>query len=165
MATLYELTEEYRQLLDWMEDPEMDPQTIQDTLEALGGEIEEKADGYAKVIRQLEADAAALKAEAKRMINKQKTAEENIERLKKSLQRTMEITGREKIDTGLFKVWLQKTPESVVMDEQYIENIPERFLRMRDPEINKQAIKEALIAGEDLDGIAHLESQRKLRFK
>lgn len=165
MATLYELTEEYRQLLDWMEDPEMDPQTIQDTLEALGGEIEEKADGYAKVIRQLEADAAALKAEAKRMTNKQKTAEENIERLKKSLQRTMEITGREKIDTGLFKVWLQKTPESVVMDEQYIENIPERFLRMRDPEINKQAIKEALSAGEDLDGIAHLESQRKLRFK
>ena len=165
MATLYELTEEYRQLLDWMEDPEMDPQTIQDTLEALGGEIEEKADGYAKVIRQLEADAAALKAEAKRMTNKQKTAEENIERLKKSLQRTMEITGREKIDTGLFKVWLQKTPESVVMDEQYIENIPERFLRMRDPEINKQAIKEALNAGEDLDGIAHLESQRKLRFK
>lgn len=165
MATLYELTEEYRQLLDWMEDPEVDPQTIQDTLEALGGEIEEKADGYAKVIRQLEADAAALKAEAKRMTNKQKTAEENIERLKKSLQRTMEITGREKIDTGLFKVWLQKTPESVVMDEQYIENIPERFLRMRDPEINKQAIKEALSAGEDLDGIAHLESQRKLRFK
>ena len=165
MATLYELTEEYRQLLDWMEDPEMDPQTIQDTLEALGGEIEEKADGYAKVIRQLEADAAALKAEAKRMTNKQKTAEENIERLKKSLQRTMEITGREKIDTGLFKVWLQKTPESVVMDEQYIENIPERFLRMRDPEINKRAIKEALNAGEDLDGIAHLESQRKLRFK
>lgn len=165
MATLYELTEEYRQLLDWMEDPEMDQQTIQDTLEALGGEIEDKAEGYAKVIRQLEADAAALKAEAKRMTNKQKTAEANIDRLKASLQKTMETTGREKLETSLFKFWIQGSPASVVMDEKNIGNIPERFLRARDPEINKQAIKEAIEAGELLDGIAHLESQRKLRFK
>ena len=33
MATLYELTEEYRQLLEMMEDDSVDPEVLQDTLE------------------------------------------------------------------------------------------------------------------------------------
>lgn len=31
MATLYELTEEYRQLLEMMEDDSVDPEVLQDT--------------------------------------------------------------------------------------------------------------------------------------
>lgn len=40
MATLYELTEEYRQLLEMMEDDSVDPEVLQDTLEGVDGEIE-----------------------------------------------------------------------------------------------------------------------------
>lgn len=35
MATLYELTEEYRQLLEMMEDDTVDPEVLQDTLEGV----------------------------------------------------------------------------------------------------------------------------------
>lgn len=35
MATLYELTEEYRQLLEMMEDDTVDPEVLQDTLEGM----------------------------------------------------------------------------------------------------------------------------------
>lgn len=50
MATLYELTEEYRQLLEMMEDDTVDPEVLQDTLEGVDGEIEAKADNCAKEI-------------------------------------------------------------------------------------------------------------------
>lgn len=43
MATLYELTEEYRQLLEMMEDDTVDPEVLQDTLEGTFLEGMEKA--------------------------------------------------------------------------------------------------------------------------
>ena len=51
------------------------------------------------------------------------------------------------------------------MDEQYVENIPERFLKYSDPTINKTAIKEAIQNGEDLEGLAHLESKNSLSIR
>lgn len=53
MATLYELTEVSRQLIELFENEEIDEQTLQDTLEAIG--VEGKLEDYCKVIRQLEA--------------------------------------------------------------------------------------------------------------
>ena len=53
MATLYELTEEYRQLLDMMEDDSVDPEVLKDTLEGVDGELEIKAENCAKVMAEL----------------------------------------------------------------------------------------------------------------
>ena len=43
MSSIYELTGEYMELMDMLEDEEVDEQTIIDTLEALDGEIKNKA--------------------------------------------------------------------------------------------------------------------------
>ena len=56
MANLYEITQDYMTILAMMEDPELDPQTLADTMEAVEGELEVKAENYAKVIRNLEGD-------------------------------------------------------------------------------------------------------------
>ena len=61
--TLYELTSDYLTLLEMAEDPDIDIQAFDDTLEGLEGEIEAKADGYAKVITTLNGDAALLKGQ------------------------------------------------------------------------------------------------------
>lgn len=63
MATLYELTDEVLQLYDMMEDPEMDEDAILDTLEGVLGEFDQKADNYAKLIRNMEADVGMFKNE------------------------------------------------------------------------------------------------------
>jgi len=165
MATLYELTEDYMNLLALAEDPDIDEQAFMDTLDGIEGAIEVKADGYAKVMRQLEADAAACDAESKRLKNKSKTIDNNIKRMKTALQYAMQATGKTKFKTALFSFGIQKNPASVVMDEQYIENIPERFLVRKDPEINRKAIRDAINAGEDLEGLAHLEQTESLRIK
>ena len=163
--TLYELTEDYMNLLALAEDPDIDKQAFMDTLDGIEGAIEVKAEGYAKVMRQLEADAAACDAESKRLKNKSKTIENNIKRMKQALQFAMQATGKTKFKTQLFSFYIQKNSASVVMDEPYIENIPERFLIPQDPQIDKKAIKEALKNGEDLEGIAHLEQSESLRIR
>ena len=165
MSTLYELTDDYLNLLELAEDPDTDPEAFADTLEGIEGAIEDKADGYAKVIRTLEGDAAACDAESKRLRNKKQTIENNIKRMKQALQYAMEATGKTKFKTPLFSFGIQKNPAAVVMDEGCIENIPERFLIPQDPVIDKKAIKEALKAGEDLEGIAHLEQSESLRIR
>ena len=163
--TLYELTEDYMNLLALAEDPDIDEQAFMDTLDGIEGAIEVKADNYARVMRQLEADAAACDAESKRLKNKAKTIDNNIKRMKQALQFAMQATGKTKFKTQLFSFYIQKNSASVVMDEQYIENIPERFLIRKDPEINRKAIRDAINAGEDLEGLAHLESTESLRIK
>ena len=163
--TLYELTEDYTNLLAIAEDPDIDEQAFMDTLDGIGGAIEDKADNYARVMRQLEADAAACDAESKRLKNKAKTIDNNIKRMKQALQYAMVATGKTKFKTQLFSFCIQKNSASVVMDEPYIENIPERFLVRKDPEINRKAIRDAINAGEDIGGIAHLEQTESLRIR
>lgn len=163
--TLYEVVQDYLQIQHMMEDPDLDPQTLADTMEGIEGELEVKADGYAKVIRNMEADIEAIKSEVNRLSERKKTIEKNILTLKTALQKSMEITGKTKFKTELFSFGIRKNAPAVVMDEQYIENIPERFLKYSEPTINKVAIKEAIQNGEDLEGLAHLENGTSLIIK
>lgn len=163
--TLYELTNDYQNLLEMAEDPDIDPVVLADTMEAIEGEIEIKADGYARIIRQMEADAAALKAEADRITNRRRVIENNIRTMKNRLEDAMIATGKVKFKTELFSFGIQKNPARVVLDEQYIENLPEEYLIAQDPKVDTAKIKEDLKAGKDLHGIAHLEQDSSLRIR
>lgn len=165
MSTLYQLTSDYTELMLLAEDPDIDEQAFLDTLEGIEGELEDKADNYAKVIRSLEADAAACDAEAKRLRAKKQTIENNVKRMKGALQYAMQATGKVKFKTPLFSFGIRKNPASVVVDEQYIENIPGRFLIPQEPVVDKKAMKDALKAGEDLTGICHLEQSESLSIR
>ena len=70
--TLYELTDDFLRLMDIAEDPDTDPDVFRDTLEGIEGAIEDKADGYAKVIRELEARKEGLQKEAERLSSRAK---------------------------------------------------------------------------------------------
>jgi sugar-specific transcriptional regulator TrmB len=163
--TLYEITSDYMQLMQMMEDPELDPQTLADTMEGIEGELEDKADNYARVMKNMEADLNGIKAEIERLSTRKKTIENNIKRMKEALQFSMETTGKTKFKTELFSFGIRKNAPAVVMDEPYIENVPERFLKYSDPTINRSAIKEAIQNGEDLEGLAHLEQSTSLSIR
>ena len=163
--TLYQLSAEYLSILELAEDPDIPEEALADSLEALGMDIEDKADGYAKVIAQLNADAAALKAEIDRLTARKRTIERNVDRMKESLKTAMILTGKTKFKTELFSFNVQKNPVAVVIDEQYIENIPEEYLIPQDPKVDKQKLKDDLKAGRDLEGIAHLEQTVGVRIR
>ena len=63
MANIYEIASDWFRVQEMMGDPELDPQTLADTLEAIEGELEVKAENYAKVMKNLEGDIVAIKAE------------------------------------------------------------------------------------------------------
>lgn len=161
--TLYELKGEYELLLEMAEDPTIDPVTLEGTLEALGGEIEEKADGYARVMRQIEHDITALKAEESRLSDRRRAMENNVRRMKESLEDAMLATGKTKFKTELFSFNIQKNPRSVMIDD--ISRLPEEYLIPQDPKVDKAKLKEDLTAGVDLNGAAHLEQTEGLRIK
>lgn len=162
MATIYELTDEYVELLNMLEDPDIDPDVLADTMEGLSGEIEVKADGYAKVIAELNSAIAGLKAEIERLTNRKTTMENNVKYLKSALQFAMETTGKTKFKTELFSFSIQKNPASVVITDE--SRVAHDYMIPQPPKIDKKAIKEALNEGFEFDW-AHLEQSQSLRIR
>ena len=115
---LYELTQQFQFLQDLLENPEVDQQMVEDTIADLELDIEEKADGYAKVIRNMEGIIAAIKQEQDRLASKKATLENSIKRLKTNLQEAMITTGKTKFKTELFSFSIQKNggADPVIVD-------------------------------------------------
>lgn len=149
--TLYELRTELMTLLEMAEDPEVDEETLRDTMEAVTGELEEKAEGYGCVIRQMEHDAAALATEIKRLQARKKSIEDNAGKLKTRLQEAMTATGQRKLKTNLFSFTVRKNaPALTVTDE---DKIPERYWVLPEPVLDKTALKDDLKAGQEIPGV------------
>ena len=162
MSTLYQLTEAYQELLSMALDPETDPEALADTMEAIDGEIEVKADGYAKVMKELKAIADARKAEAKRLLDGAKSVEANIDRMKSALMTAMKLTGKTKFKTELFGYGIQKNPPALKIDMP--DRVPEEFLIPQEPKVDSAAIKKELKEGVVYDW-CHLEQSESLRIR
>lgn len=142
--TMHELEDEYLALLTMLEeDPEeADEAAIHDTISMILLDIDEKAEGYGKVLKQLQADAAMLKEEKLRIAKKQATIESNIERLRGALLHAMLLTGRNKIKTPLFS-FSTSTRWKPVLDVP-ADAIPEQFWKPVRPEADMKAIEKWL---------------------
>lgn len=161
MSKLYELTAEYLTVMDMLEDDTVDVETVMDTLEGIGGEIEEKADNYAKILRMLEGEMEILKKEEERMNSRRKTLENRAGRLKKSLERSMILTDKKKFKTNLFSFNIQKNPPTVAIIG---DDIPEEFLIPQEPKLDKKALIAYVKENGDTD-YARLTQTESLRIR
>ena len=135
--TLYELTGEYLSLLEMAEDEAIDQDTLMDTMEAIGGELEDKADGYAKIISQLAGDAESIKKQIERLTAMKDRIEGNITAMKKSLEAAMIATGKKKFKTQLFSFNIQKNAPSLdLLDEDMV---PDMFRVPQPDKIDRRA--------------------------
>lgn len=138
--TLYEITDQYKQLVEMAE--EVDPDVLADTLEGIEGELEEKAENYAKVIRTLEVDLQGIKGEVDRLTKRKKMIENNIDRIKRSLQEAMISVEKRKFKTQLFNFSIRKNPPSVRIIEGEV--IPNDFWKQPSPVLDKESLKSYL---------------------
>lgn len=140
---LYELTSEYQELLAMVEDPEIEPELIADTMEAVAGEIENKAVGYAKVIKCAEADAEVIEIEISRLMARKKAIKNGVDRMKASLMMSMQACGIKKVDIDpRFKITIKKNGGLQPME--IVGDVPEEFMYHPEPEPDKKKIREYL---------------------
>lgn len=160
MSNLYELTGDVLELQEMLEnDPEN--QAIQDTLEALTGELELKATAYCKVIKNMEGNLESFKNEIDRLNKKKKNIEHSISRLKQALFNAMQVTGTDKIKGELFTLRIQNNAPKLPSDLD-INMVPIDYLIEREYEIDKRKLLAAIKNGE-VDGI-ELEVNQSLRI-
>lgn len=127
--TLYELSEQYQDLLWLLEDGESDQEEIEIALDKLEEEMEIKLEQYGRIIRELEGDVVKIKAEMERLTKKKKAAEQGIATLKASIFGTMKNNGEKKLKTENFTFNIAKNGGSapVILDVK-VEELPDEYV-------------------------------------
>lgn len=150
---IYEIPGALRELLDRLD---ADPDTGEVDGEALAAYAEynaaaEKLEGTACYVRELKAEADAIKAEEERLAKRRKALENKSERLKNYMMPALEAMGG-KVKGVMASVRIGKSQAVYVFD---IDALPDAFKRVVtkvDPD--KTAIKKALKSGEAIPGAA-----------
>lgn len=151
MATLYDLSSEYKNLLEVLENTSDDPKLIEDTIASTGidDQLEDKFQAYGQVINQMKADEQAVAEEIKRLTDKKRTYQNSLKRLKGSLIDSMAATGKDKVKTPLFSFSIRNTR---IVDISNVDALPVQFTIKQPVKPDKKAIKAAIESGETVPG-------------
>lgn len=159
MAKLFELTKDFLEAKEMLYDEEKDTETVLNTLDCIDCMIEEKADGYAKILQYIYGDISTVDNEIKRLTKIKKMLENRSKDLKEHLKQCMEVTGKTKFKTALYSFSIQKNgsvnPLKIDAD---VKDIPQEYLIPQPPKPDTNAIRKALEEGEVLP-FAHLEER------
>lgn len=165
---LYELTHDYLAFMQAVENDEIPEEAIADTLEAITAEIEDKADNIACLLKNLDAEIVAIKAEETRLAERRKTKEKSHERIKAYLAETLQSAGFAKLETARNKITFRKSESVEVADEEafikWATAQRDDLLTYSAPKVNKTAIKNALKEGEEIVG-AQLVAKNNIQIK
>lgn len=155
---LYELSLAFQDV----QNMDLDPEVMKDTLDSIEDAIESKAENIAKLVRNLESDVSAYKEEEDRLKTKRQATENKVKWLKTYLEDNMKLTGKTKFKSGMFNFSIQKNPASVnITDEKAI---PEEFLIQQPHKVDKTSLKEILKRGIEVPG-AELKQTEGLRIR
>ena len=163
---LYEYAAEFAELFDSLDD--MDGEDMEqawfDTLESIEAEFDDKAENVIAYIKELKAQAAALKEQEEAFKARRKSKENHAERLKKYLLDCMNATNRVKIDRPMGCASVRNNAESprFADEEKFImwaiANADD-LLTYSKPEISKTRVKEYLKSGGEIPGVTLERSQ------
>lgn len=166
---LYELSDSYQQILDLLQsvDTTAEPeyaQALRDTLDSVNASFDDKAEGYVSIINQLKYDIDVVSNEIKRLSEKKSALENNRKKLSEVLTDEMEGTGKTKIKTPRFSIWVQNNPESLqVKDESHI---PSEYFIEQAPKLDKRELLKYLKLNRDesLEGVEIVQT-RGVRYR
>lgn len=165
MESLYELSEQIRNF-EFKIDEETGEVLNVDELNQINMKFDEKAENIIKYIKNLDAEAQALKNEEDSIKGRRQAKERKIESLRRYLSGIMQANDRQKIEFTSGVATFRKS-NVVEVDDKFLTwaRMSERseFLNMK-LDINKGAIKEALKNGEALQ-FAHLVEKNNLQIK
>lgn len=157
---LYEISEQYNQALTELEDLSLPAEVVSDTLEALKGDLEEKAKNVAAFIANRRAEVDAVKEASKKLAERAKNEQVKIDRLVAYLKYNMEINEISEIRSPELLLKIKSNPGSVVIEDAelvpmaYKREIPAKY------EPDKALIKKAYKDGNTVPGASFVKGTR-----
>ena len=97
MAKLYEINNDFNELLFMADEQGLSLDDIKDTMDGIEFEFEEKADSTAKMIKTLITDADSVKAEKDRLAKRETALRNSADNLKKYLETMMLEVKKEEV--------------------------------------------------------------------
>ncbi len=164
MSNLYQLTGQMKELEKLADvDPEIGI-AVKDTMEALEGEFNEKAQALATVVLNVDGNIDMIDAEIKRLQEKKKQIQTRKKSMHDYLRENMEAASIKKISCPLFTITLAMGRESVVIDEE--SEIPDDYVSVETIiKPDKKKIAADIKEGSEVPG-AHVEhGQSSIRIK
>ncbi|HGJ8377980.1 TPA: siphovirus Gp157 family protein [Neisseria gonorrhoeae] len=158
---LYRCAADVQAALDYYFDSETERE---DTLEAVIGQFEVKAQSVIAYIKNQEITEKMLEEHIRRMTGKLKAVKAQNQSLKDYLARNMQAAGITEIkaDDGTFKASFRKSEAVVILDEA---QIPAEFMREAvKTEPDKTAIRKAIESGRQVAG-AKIEGRKNLQIR
>lgn len=158
---LYDIDERYRELAEKV--TEQDGELLDGDWEALDENqisFEQKADNYAGLIKEIEAEIECLKEAVARQLERVKKKQNTIDYLKNRLMQSMVLRGKDKLETLNAVIGFRKSQAVRISDES---KLPKEFIKTEE-KADTAAIRAALLSGKTVDG-AELVTNKNIQVK
>ena len=152
---LFEINEQYR-VVEEMTD--LDPKTLQDTLDAIADAREVKLDNIAYLIEKSKMQADFLKDKIKELQEAKKVLENKQKSLKEYMTSALDEAGIKELQTSNHILKTRNYKKSVIVDR--LEDLPDEYKKTETVvKADSNALYRALINGDEIIG-AHLKDNR-----
>ena len=148
--SLYSLSQEYRAVLNLLGEEEVSVEAIYDTLDAIDEPIKQKVETIGDMIRNLEAEAAALKEESDRLKERSAAKLKSADMLLKKVETVMTDAEFEKIE-GLKHTFAFSVSNSLECKDP--KQLPRHFLKPQEPKPDIAGLKKELVRQYEEKGI------------
>lgn len=159
--SLYEISLAYRTDVAKLADLDLPAEVVTDTLDAMSGELEVKAQNVVMYARNLQTTAAAIKEAEEQMAKRRKAIENRAKHLLEYVQGCMETAEVQRIECPHFRIAIQAKPPSVDVYEPGL--LPVKYMRTPEPPPpapDKTAIAAAIKAGKEVPGARMVQGTR-----
>ena len=163
--TIYELAGQYEDFARMVEDGDIPDEAIADTFALLDAEFDDKADALACIIKELAAEAEAIKAQEIALKERRQRKESRGEYLRGLLGESMKRLDKAKIETSRNVISFRKSTALVIADEDDFKAQHRDLCQVEEVvKIPKKDITDRLKAGEEISG-ATLETRQNLQIR
>lgn len=158
---LFELSEVYGNILESIDSGQVTEEEMKLALNQIDGEIEDKAQNIAFIIKELDADIDKFKKAEEDFAVKRKSLEERRVNLKQYLEMNMIAIDKKKFKTEYFSFNIQKNAPSLSIDNE--NNIPYKYYII-EKKLQKRELLDAVKGGLEIDGVS-LKQSESLRIR
>ncbi|MCP4487789.1 MAG: siphovirus Gp157 family protein [Gammaproteobacteria bacterium] len=162
--SLYEISTEYQEAFNTLQEMGLDADDIADSLAAIQGEFEDKAINCIKWEKGIGGKIDAIDAEIKRLQVRKKAITNQRDSFREYIRSSMEATGINKIESDLFTITLKKAAK-VVSIWDFGDLPPEYCISETVRTADKLKIKQDLQADIDVKGAKLVDGKRGLLIK